>query len=132
MSTQMVPVPVGEYPAVIDKVEMKPWQSRDGAKSGMKAELTWLIDDHGVKQLLGREQVQVRQDIMLDLNDSGQLDTGKGRNVTLGRLRDAVGLNLPGQPFSFRMLQGKAAKINVQHRPYNDAIFAEVKGVTRL
>ena len=57
---------------------------------------------------------------------------GKGQNVGLGRLREAVGLNSPGQPFAFSMLTGRVAKVVVKHRIHEDKIFAEVKAVAKM
>lgn len=133
-STTFEAVPEGEYTAMIDgDPEVRPWVGRqDPSKSGLTLDLNWLIDDAAVKAKLGRERVTVRQGIMLDLTEHGGLDTGKGRNITLGRLRDAVGLNEPGRPFNFRMLTGKVAKVSVKHRVNDGQIYAEVKGVARL
>jgi hypothetical protein len=69
---------------------------------------------------------------MLDINDAGNLDMSKGRNVQLGRLREALGLNTPGQAFSFQMIPGRAAKILVKQRVEGEDIFADVKGVVKL
>lgn len=133
-STVSTPVPEGEYTAVVaGDPEVRQWTSKkDPSKSGLALDITWDIDDPGVKAALGRDKVTVRQGIMLDLNDSGGLDTGKGRNVSLGRLREAVGLNEAGKPFNFRMLAGRVAKVKVSHRVEGDAVYAEVKGVARL
>lgn len=130
--TKIVPVPIGEYMGIIDKVAPRQWQSKDGTQSGIALDIVWLVEDAGVKQLLGRDTVTVKQGIMLDLNASGGLDLSKGKNVGLGRLREAVGKNEEGQPFSFAMLPGCAAKISVSHRLANDDTFAEVKGVAKL
>ena len=131
--TKTIPVPVGEYVAVAEEVKCRQWQSKqDPSKSGLTLDITWSVDDAAVKELLGRDKVTVRQGIMLDLTDSGGLDMGKGRNVGLGRLREAVGLNTPGQPFSFSMLVGRVAKVSVSHRIDGENIYAEVKGVTKL
>jgi hypothetical protein len=80
----------------------------------------------------GREKVTCKQGIMLDLNEGGQLDMGKGKNVSLGKLREAIGLNSPGQPFSFSMIQGRMALGFVQHRVDGDQVFAEIKRVQKL
>lgn len=131
--TKVIPVPVGEFTAVADKTECRTWQSKkDPSKSGVTLEVTWAIDDQGVKELLGRDQVTVRQGIMLDLTDEGGLDMGKGRNVGLGRLREALGLNVPGQPFAFSMIPGRMAKIKVDHRIDGENVYAEVKGAAKL
>lgn len=131
--TKATPVPAGEYTAIISKVECRQWQSKaDPSKAGLTLDVTWDIDDMGVKELLGRDRVTVRQGVMLDLNDGGALDMGKGRNLGLGRLREATGMNSPGQAFSFSMLNGRAAKVSVSHRIDGDNIYAEVKGVAKL
>ncbi|TFH40501.1 MAG: hypothetical protein E4H01_16450 [Lysobacterales bacterium] len=133
-STVSVPVPEGDYTAVIDgDPEVRQWQGKkDPSKSGLALDIQWSIDSPGVRELLGRDLVRVKQGIMLDLNESGGLDTGRGRNVPLGRLREAVGLNTPGKPFNFRMLTGKVATVKIVHRTDGDAIYAEVKAVAPL
>ena len=54
---------------------------------------------------------------------------GKGKNVGLGRLREAADLNVPGAPFSFAMFEGRPVKVSVKHRVVDDRIFDEVKAV---
>lgn len=135
-STVSVPVPAGEYVAFIEKVEARQWKKKDDPSvAGMALDIIWNIDDANVKALLERDKVTVKQGIMLDLNDVGGLDMGKGKNVSLGKLREAVNLNNPGQPFGFRMLEGRPAKVVVVHRPddkNSELIYAEVKAVARL
>lgn len=131
--TKTIPVPAGEYIAVVEDVKCRQWQSKaDPSKSGVTLDVTWSLDDGAVKELLGRDKVTVKQGLMLDITDSGGIDMGKGRNVGLGRLRDALNLNVPGQPFSFSMLNGRVAKISVSHRVVGEDIFADVKGVAKL
>ena len=130
--TKIVPVPAGEYMGIIDKINARQWQSKDGTQTGITLDVTWIVEDAAVKELLGRETVTVRQGVMLDINANGGLDTNTGKNVGLGRLREAVGKNTPGEPFSFTMLPGLAGKINVHHRIVGEDTYAEVKGVARL
>lgn len=134
--TVLRPVPVNEYVAVCDKCELRPWTSKDDpTKSGLALDLQWEIDDAALQEELGRKP-KVKQGIMLDMTADGTgFDMGKGRNVGLGRLREALGLNTPGQPFSFSMMPGKVAKISVTHRVDKnnpEVIYAEVKAVTAL
>ena len=132
-STQTVPVPVGEYTAVAGEVKCRQWQSKaDPSKSGLTLDIIWNVDDSAVKELLGRDKVTVKQGIMLDLTEAGGLDMGKGRNVGLGRLREALDLNRPGEAFSFSRLPGRVAKIAVSHRIDGENIYAEVKSVARV
>lgn len=130
--TKITPVPVGEYMGIVEKVSPRQWQSKDGTQSGIALDIIWLVEDAGVKQLLGRDTVTCKQGIMLDLTPSGGLDLSKGKNVGLGRLREAVGKNEEGQPFAFSMLPGSCAKISVSHRVSGEDTFAEVKAVAKL
>lgn len=129
--TKTVPCPAGEYLAIADKVEVKSWASRDGSSSGLKVSIVWDIQDENVKALLGRDTVKVSQDQMLDLTDTGALDMSKGKNIGLGRLREALDMNQPGQPFSFGMIQGRMAKVIVSHRPVGEDLYAEIKKVAK-
>lgn len=130
--TVALPVPVGDYFGIITEVKPRQWQSKDGTKTGVAIDLTWLIEDENVKQYLGRDTVTVKQGIMLDLNAQGGLDTSAGKNISLGRLREAVNKNNPGEQFSFAQLPGLQARISVAHRIAGEQTFAEVKAVARL
>lgn len=131
--TKLIPVPVGEYNAVITDVKARQWQGKaDPSKSGVALDLQWEIDDVNVKALLDRDKVTVKQGVMLDMSDSGGLDMGKGKNVSLGKLREAVGLNEPGRAFAFSQLLGQMAKVKVDHRIDGENIYAEVKQVARI
>ena len=131
--TKIVPVPVGEYFAVVKEVKARPWQSKaDLSKAGIALDIQWSLDDASVRSLLGRDEVSVKQGVMLDMSEAGGLDMGKGKNIGLGRLREATGLNTPGQPFSFTMLTGRMAKVKVEHRVDGENIYAEVKQVAKL
>lgn len=133
-STESIPIPAGEFPGLAEKVEILQWQTKDGAKSGLKLQIIWNVADDEVRQVTGRAENKVRQDLMLDLTEDGRLDMSKGMNVRLGKLREAVGLNKPGQPFQFGMIQGQMAKLKIGHRTGEDPseIFAEVKAVAAL
>ena len=127
------PVPVGEYHGVIEKIIPRQWQSKDGTKSGIAMDIFFLIEDHLVKEHLGRDVVTCKMGLMLDTTPQGVLDMAKGRNIGLGRLREAVGKNTPGEAFSFGMLPGLSAKVNVTHRVSdNNEVFAEIKSVSKL
>ena len=134
-STKVVPCPIGEYPGVIEKLAARQWQSQDGTKTGVALDVTWNVEDDSAKAAVNRDVVAVRQGIMLDLAPDGSLDMGEGKNVALGRLRAAVGLNDPSVEFAFNHLPGRMAKIKVGHRPDNrdpEVIYAQVDAVTSL
>jgi hypothetical protein len=129
--TKIIPCPVGEYLAIADKVEIKPWAAKDGSSSGLKVEIVWDIQDEAAKKLTGKSKVLVRQQQMLDTTEEGGLDFGAGKNVGLGRIREALGLNKAGKPFSFNMLEGQMATVKVSHRPYEGEMYDEVKAISK-
>lgn len=132
-STQVLPIPEGEYTAVISgDPEFRNVQRKDGTGVIVFLDLKWDIQDPNLAAALDRKQVMARQSLILDTTETGGLDMGKGKNTGLGRLREAVGMNTPGQPFSFRDLPGKMAKVKVQHRVDGDKIFDEVRAVAKL
>lgn len=132
-STEIITVDEGEYQAIAGEVAMTPWQGvKDPSKSGIKLTVPWEIDSQQMREKTGREKIVIRQDVMLDLTESGMLDFGKGRNVTLGKLREALGLNKPGVAFKFQDITGRAAKIRVGIRNYEGRQFEEVKAVASL
>ena len=131
--TKVVPCPAGEFMGYVKDFKARQWTSKkDPSNSGVALDITWSVDDQGVKQLLDREEVTVKQGIMLDMTEQGGLDMGKGKNVGLGRLREALGLNVPGQAFSFPMLSGRVAKLTVAQRVDGEDIYAEVKMVAKV
>lgn len=131
-STKVTPVPIGEYHGVIEKVVPRQWQSKDGSQTGVALDVFWLIEDADVKAFLGRDTVSCKQGIMLDISSTGGLDMAPGKNVGLGRLREAVGQNDASKPFSFQNLPGMSAKVGVEHRVNGEDVFAEVKKVAKL
>lgn len=132
-STSQTPCPEGEYLAIVlDEPKIRSFSgTKDPSKQYVALDLTWSIEDPAVTSATGRSPTKVRQSLMLDFTDNGQLDMGKGRNVGLGRLREAVNMNQPGVPFSFRKLQGAQAKVKVTHRVADDTVYDEIRSVAR-
>lgn len=126
MSTDFTPVPEGEYNAVISKIDAR--QTNSGKAL---LDVTWQIDDQQVREVTGMDNPTCRQTIWLDVTDSGALDVGKGRNIGLGRLREALGQNGPGA-WAPSMMVGNVARVMVSHRFYEGSTFADVKKVSKL
>jgi len=137
-STTLTPVPEGEYVAVLGRPKVRQFPgTKDPGALYTSLDITCEIDLAGmypaVAEQLGREKATVRWNTLLDLNESGTgLDMGKGKNVGLGRAREAVGLNVPGQPFSFAMFEGQPVKVLVKHRIDGDRIFDEVRALAKV
>lgn len=136
-STTIVPCPVGEWVAKIDKVDFRQNQGKKNPNEIYTfADITYEIDNEEVRKICDREKVTVRQSIIVDLTSDGKgFDMGKGKNVGLNRVRDAVGQNVPGQPWAPMMLEGKILKVKVKHRAdENDSsiMYGEVASVGKL
>ena len=134
-STEYVPIPEGEYTGIINKIDAKEVTSKKDGQVYHFFEVTYIIDDEKVREVTGMDEPRARQSMILDFTDAGTLDLGKGKNVPLGRLREACNQNDPSKAWSFRMLEGQAVKVNVKHRSADDgtgAVYAEVKNVASL
>lgn len=129
MDTEFTPVPVGEYPAVVKKLATRSGSSEKGDWAVL--DVTWGIDDAQVSKITGFDSPSVRQSIFLDVTESGGLDLGKGKNINLGQLREALGQNGSGA-WSPSMLEGNVATILVEHRLYDGRTFADVKSVSAI
>lgn len=114
-------IPAGEYLGVIDDVKIRRTE-KDG-KYFYPTDVTWTLVNPPQKVLddLGRDKATVRQSVFLDLTDSGSIDLGKGKNIQLGRLREALDLN--GSGFTLGKLKGAGpAKLQVSLKPDKDNV----------
>lgn len=141
LATTIPVCPVGEYTLIIDSLPddgIKAWlrhlEGKDGRPSRLILEVPCIVLDENVKAQLGREKVTVRKSIWLDIGSDGRtLLTGEGKNVDLGRLREALGQNAePGWTFA-RLPGAGPFKGQVTHRSGSNVdVFAEVGRVARL
>jgi hypothetical protein len=106
LETEFKMVPAGEYPAMIGDFdsgafEVIDFEYKKGARAGQPGQMTkftipFVINDDAVKAEMGRDQVVVTSQLILDIDDNGGIDFGPNKNVPLGRIRDAVGQNGSG------------------------------------
>lgn len=109
-------VPAGEYRCQIFKLVPRSGTIENGDKAGQpwcSYNLVLEVLDDAVKEELGLDRVFVNHNVFLDLTPDQQLDMGRGKNVALGKVREAVGQNDPSSPWSFAMLLGQIVKANV-------------------
>lgn len=128
-STEYVPCPEGEFNAMVKSI--KPRVLQDGRPI---LDVTYIITDSTVQEETGMAEPTVRQTHWLDITESGGLDFGRGKNVSLNRLRDALGQNT-GAPWSPGMLVGGAVVVKVAHsidKRDGKTIQADVKAVSAL
>lgn len=112
-------VPEDEYQGIIlpDKIQVSKvdWAEGTFYKLNLQVEI---IDPLGkVRAVTHREKNIVRYDVNLDLNEAGNgLDMREGMNVGLGRLRAALGQNVPNRPWSMSMLGGQVIAFKLKHK----------------
>ena len=131
-STNIIPCPEGEFPAIIKKFDIRAWSKED--RSGVMLDVHLDIDDANAREVTQRDEVIVRHSCSLDVikgpNGKPMIDERPGTNIDLGRLRTAVGMNIQGQDFNLNMLIGQPVKVLVTHRQNPDnpeEVYAEVK-----
>lgn len=138
MSTQVEVCPEGEWPFTIDpETKLEPRNVKGSNEKGdydfWTLDLTCICQDESVKNQLGRNKVTARLSLNLDLDSSGSLDTGKGKNVALGQLREALGQNQPNwQP---GMLLGAGpfiGKVTHRENPKGGTPFVNITRTAKL
>jgi hypothetical protein len=112
MSTNLAGVPEGEYVAMVGDFDSTAFKtiSTTNRNTGEQVdrpvlEIPFLIQDEALKAKLGREQISHRETYWLDMTPDGRLDTSQDKNVRLGQLRNCLGQNAPGVPWSPSMLR---------------------------
>jgi len=125
-ATEYTPIPEDEYQAVVDEIA-----ARVTTTGKPILDVTWKLDAPQTPDADGKK---IRQSVFLDVSGSGDLLSGKGANIQLGRLREAVKQNQTGKAWTPSMLIGCIAHILVKHRleEASGKIYADVKGVTAL
>lgn len=129
MATEYEICPEGMYPAMIADFDEKAVERVDGFvyKKGpnagqpgsmVKLNLPFSIQDETVKAQMERQTVYADWQIILDVNELGQLDFGKGKNVKLGQVRAAVGQNNPGPWNMFNLRGAGPLMVQVAHEEY--------------
>ena len=108
-TTYPVP-PEKEYTANIGEPrdELKEWfrnVKRDDGTVTATINIPFILHDETVRDQLGVRTLTSRLTIWLDTEISGALSTGKGKNISLGQLREALGQK-EITPWNFSMLIG--------------------------
>jgi hypothetical protein len=117
METHFTPPPADLYKGSILEIDLSQNQGKkDPSKMVSVLKLTWELEDPTgkVKEITGQDSSRAYQDVFLDLGPDGKLLGGKGRNIGLGALREAIGQNADGKPWAPSMLVGAKATIKVE------------------
>lgn len=112
-STFINPLPAGDLNAVIDKASLA--QGNKDGKPWVRLDVVYDVTSPETKEATGLEEPKAFQTIFLELRENGTLNTDIGKNIPLGKLRVATGLNEPGQPFNFSMFVGKPVIVHIKN-----------------
>jgi hypothetical protein len=130
--------PQGEFPMMLDTDVKVNEISGTSEKTGEPyhfhvLEAQCIVQDDKVRADLGRDKVTVRLRVNLDI-ENGRLEEGKGKNIRLNQLREALGQNTPG--WKMAQLRGAGPFMGkVIHRPNEkdpERPFAEVSRVSAI
>lgn len=131
-ATRRDPLPQGETTAQIMELKFSGGVSQKTGNPWNRMDCTLEISDpEYLAQIPGSpEKATTTLGIMLDMNN-GQIATGPNKNIRLGRLRAAAGVN--GKPLS--ALQGQFVRITIGHKPHpteEGVVLDEVTGYTQV
>ena len=138
LDTKRIPIPIDQqdtFPGVIKGIAFR---QNAGKKNPNEVytflDVTWTLQaSPQILEAIARDEAQVRQSLIVDVNAAGTgLDFGKGKNIQLGRLREAVGQNQDGQPWAPSRLVGGSANVKIKHRIDGEDTYDEVDTVTPL
>ena len=92
-----------------------------------------LTQNPAVAAAIGQAKVTLTYGFMIDITASGALDTSPGKNGRLRQLRDALGMNKPGEAFSIRNLQGRQIRVKIGHRvnEMDGEVYDQIDGVAK-
>jgi hypothetical protein len=135
-SVRRPPLPIGEYMGQLGEPKFRQTQG----KKDPSASYTWLdvpvIIDLSqyptVREMVWQDQVVLIYSGRVDVSPSGGLDYGKGRSPALRQIRDATGLNIAGQAFSPRMLQGRFVRVRVKHESWEGEVLDKIDSVAKV
>jgi hypothetical protein len=134
LDTKFPVIPEGEYLAQVKKIDMRQVEFRKIEGSGIAIEVQWELLDDSVRESTKMEHPFCRQSFLLDLvkdSDPPQLDLGEGRNIRLGQILAACGLNSK-KGWSIGMILNQTCGVRVKHRDNPDDPEAPFSDVSRV
>lgn len=92
-----------------------------------------LTQTPGLADQIGQNEVSLQWSTGVDLLPNGQgFDMAKGKNNGLRILREALDLNVPGQPFNIMMIVGRSVLCTIKNDPYLDTVQDKVGSIAKI
>ena len=138
-STAIIPVPLGDWEGTLGKPTFRQAVIKKGERTGEVMTFMDIMisfeDNPEVVAECKRPKPSIRHSVILTLTEDGKgISEEEGENVDLGRLREACGLNEPGDDFSPAMLEGQRVVVATKHVPDDtdpETIYANVIALRR-
>lgn len=132
-------LPVGDYIGIIAEFDREKsfksgTQKNDPTKTWSAINIRIDIDltqYPDARAHVNQDRVSLFDMVMIDLTPDGRgLDYSTGKNARLRKYREALGQNVPGQPWAPTHMQGRPIKVKVKHDIYQDEQQARVDAVS--
>jgi hypothetical protein len=124
----------GFYSAIIGKdLKSRAWTGRaDPTKSGIAIDLLLeVLVPPSLQDVQKRTTVTIRDSIMLDITEGGDIDDSPGRNGRLKMYREAIDRNKKGDSFTFPDLCGQHVRVKLSHEVYEGRPIEKVDAILR-
>lgn len=127
------------YIGVIGEVKMDTGTIGKGDRTGqpwlaaivpIDVEVPQQVQD-GLGLRLDKGTIRLTEYVMLDLTPQNTIDNSVGRNRRQRIYREALDMNKPGEPFSWRKAQGQVVKVKIEHEMYNGEAVDKIGNVFR-
>ncbi len=135
MSTSIILPPAQDWTASISKLTARKFTMKDSGEDRATLDIQWCIENESCQKATNQDKSFAKQTLWLDfktVNSQTVLDFDEGKNVGLGRLREALGQNKKGAKWQPGMLLGGVGLIKVIHRPDKNDPETKYAEVTRV
>src|ERR1700739_4137219 len=92
-STERILVEPGEYTAFVTDLKAASGISEKSGEPWARLDVVFEIEDEHQRERTGRARILMTYGVMLELDEQGEVAKGRGKNVKLGKLREALGKN---------------------------------------
>lgn len=126
-ATRRPPLPATQtYIGIIGKPKVR---QSEGKKESNRGEIYTFVDFPievdlnqypDVKAQLGGalEKVTLNHGVSLHVTAVGAIDWAPGRNGGMRQMREAVGMNVPGESFAISRMEGRPIMLKIKHEEY--------------
>lgn len=130
-STEKILTEAGEYEADVADLKASTGISEKSGEPWARLDVIFEINDENQRARTGKSRILMTYGVMLELDDNSPdgLAHGRGKNVKLGKLREALGKN--DGDFVPRELMHCRARVQVKHEIWQNEPVEKIVGVRK-